>query len=141
MYDNFVDSRFGKINTYEARAIYFRYEYLFFLKILFLIILGIYLLYLCINLYLFLDISAKNDIINPTDLVNVTTTNRKLLNKQSKNLSTYGFESLDIVVSDHKYNKVIVTTKNTSTQTGNISIVERNERQVITRPKTAKINR
>ncbi|VVC45404.1 Ankyrin repeat,Ankyrin repeat-containing domain,Ion transport domain [Cinara cedri] len=89
------------------------------------------------------DVPINNDkIIKQTNPVGViVTTNRKLLNKQSKNLSTYGFESQDMVVSDDKYNRMIVTTKNISTQTGSIGILERSERQVITRPKTAKINR
>lgn len=67
----------------------------------------------------------------------VATTNRKLLNKQSKNLSIHGFESQETV---DKCSTAIVITKNTSTQTGNIGIIEKNERQII-RPKTAKINR
>lgn len=69
---------------------------------------------------------------------NNTITNRKLLNKQSKNLSMYGFESQDMSVD--KYNKAIAITRSISTQTGGISIIEKNERQII-RPKTAKINR
>lgn len=67
-----------------------------------------------------------------------TITNRKLLNKQSKNLSMYGFESQDISVD--KYSKEIVITRSISTQTGGIGIIEKNERPII-RPKTAKINR
>lgn len=69
---------------------------------------------------------------------NNTITNRKLLNKQSKNLSMYGFESQDMSVD--KYNKAIADTRSISTQTGGVSIIEKNERQII-RPKTAKINR
>lgn len=86
--------------------------------------------------YIFKDTSVKNDNIKSASY-GVTTTNRKLLNKQSKNLSMHGFESQDTV---DKYNTTIVTTKSISTQTGSIGIIEKNERQII-RPKTAKINR
>lgn len=86
--------------------------------------------------YIFKETSVKNDNIKSTSS-GVTTTNRKLLNKQSKNLSMHGFESQDTV---DKYSPEIVTTKNISTQTGSIGIIEKNERQII-RPKTAKINR
>jgi len=68
----------------------------------------------------------------------ITTTNRKLLNKQSKNLSMYRYESEDIPVD--KYSTAIVTTKSVATQTGSIGIIEKNERPIV-RPKTAKINR
>jgi len=67
-----------------------------------------------------------------------TITSRKLLNKQSKNLSMYGFESQDMSVD--KYIKAVVITRSISTQTGGIGIIEKNERQII-RPKTAEINR
>lgn len=85
---------------------------------------------------IFKDLSVKNEKIKSSSS-GVSITNRKLLNKQSKNLSMHGFESQDTV---DKYNTAIVTTKNISTQTGSIGIIEKNERQII-RPKTAKINR
>lgn len=69
-----------------------------------------------------------------------STTNRKLLNKQSKNLSMYGYESQDMPPTIEKYSTDIVTTKSISTQTGSIGLIEKNERQIL-RPKTAKINR
>jgi len=80
---------------------------------------------------------VKNDNTKITTSGN-TITNRKLLNKQSKNLSMYGFESQDMSVD--KYSKAIVITRSISTQTGGIGIIEKNERQIM-RPKTAKINR
>lgn len=86
--------------------------------------------------YIFEDTLVKNVKIKSVSS-GVATTNRKLLNKQSKNLSMRGFESQDTV---DKYSPPIVTTKNISTQTGSVGIIEKNERQII-RPKTAKINR
>lgn len=65
--------------------------------------------------------------------------NRKLLNKQSKNLSVSGFESQELLVDNYSSTPVVIT-KNISTQTGGIGIIEKNERQIM-RPKTAKINR
>lgn len=81
-------------------------------------------------------ISEKNDKIKSSSNV---TSNRKLLNKQSKNLSVSGFESQEILVDNFSGTPVVIT-KNISTQTGSIGIIEKNERQIL-RPKTAKINR
>ncbi|CAI6369019.1 unnamed protein product [Macrosiphum euphorbiae] len=87
------------------------------------------------------NLEQQNDVKNEKTKIPTssnTITNRKLLNKQSKNLSMYGFESQDMSVD--KYSKTIAITRSISTQTGGIGIIEKNERQII-RPKTAKINR
>lgn len=89
-------------------------------------------------IYLFEDDLVKVGKIKMSNSCNATT-NRKLLNKQSKNLSMYGYESQDIPPVD-KFSTEIVTTKSISTQTGGIGLIERNERQIL-RPRTAKINR
>lgn len=73
-----------------------------------------------------------------TSATSITTTNRKHLNKQSKNLNAYCSESQNMSVDE--YSREIITTKSISTQTGGVGIIEKNERQII-RPKTAKINR
>lgn len=80
---------------------------------------------------------VKNDTTKTSTSGN-TATSRKLLNKQSKNLSTHGSESLNMSIDE--YSTPIVITKSASTQTGGIGSIEKNERQII-RPKTAKINR
>ncbi|XP_060880261.1 transient receptor potential cation channel subfamily V member 5 [Metopolophium dirhodum] len=88
-----------------------------------------------------INLEQQNDVKNEKTKIPTssnTITNRKLLNKQSKNLSMYGFESQDMSVD--KYSKAIAITRSISTQTGGIGIIEKNERQII-RPKTAKINR
>lgn len=52
----------------------------------------------------------------------------------------HGYESQDNMSVDKYSTAPIVITRSISTQTGGISIMEKNERQII-RPKTAKINR
>lgn len=90
-------------------------------------------------MYLFQDELIKVEKIRVSNSCNATV-NRKLLNKQSKNLSMYGYENQDMTPAVKKYSTDIVTTKSISTQTGSIGLVEKNERQIL-RPKTAKINR
>lgn len=86
----------------------------------------------------------KNDNIKPPTSSIIV--NRKLLNKQSKNLSVSGFDNEDNISVD-EFSTTIITTKNISTQTVNVGggcgvgVVEKTERPIIIRPKTAKINR
>jgi len=85
------------------------------------------------------DGSMNSDKTTTTVISGNATTNRKLLNKQSKNISTYRFDSEDIPVDGYGTAR-LATTKSVSTQTGSVGVVGKPERQ-ITRPKTAKINR